>query len=285
MRALAYEQVKRRILTMDLAPSQRIDENRIASEVGASRTPVREALHQLAAEGLILIVARGGYVVADVNLPRFRELIEAEHIVARAVTHLLVARVDDAGLAQLERAIQAVDVAQEARDAAQVAETNTQLHILEARLTDNSYLLSMAERVYTHLQRFAYVSFGGAGGVDDVGVPAGSGADRDALVCGSVALGGGAVPDDDAVPDDGAVTRDADGLAEHYATVHEDHWAYFEALHNRDVATAEAVAVRHVELFRARVQQYLGANAIGALDFSGIAEQNGGSGEVAGVGH
>lgn len=171
MRALAYEQVKRRILTMDLAPSQRIDENRIASEVGASRTPVREALHQLAAEGLILIVARGGYVVADVNLPRFRELIEAEHIVARAVTHLLVARVDDAGLAQLERAIQAVDVAQEARDAAQVAETNTQLHILEARLTDNSYLLSMAERVYTHLQRFAYVSFGGAGGVDDVGVP------------------------------------------------------------------------------------------------------------------
>lgn len=273
MRALAYEQVKRRILTMDLAPSQRIDENRIASEVGASHTPVREALHQLAAEGLILIVARGGYVVADVNLPRFRELIEAEHIVARAVTHLLVARVDDAGLAQLERAIQAVDVAQEARDAAQVAETNTQLHILEARLTDNSYLLSMAERVYTHLQRFAYVSFGGAGGVDDVGVPAGSGADRSALDCG------------DAVPGGGAVTRDADGLGEHYATVHEDHWAYFEALRNRDVATAEAVAVRHVELFRARVQQYLGANAIGALDFSGIAEQNGGSGEVAGVGH
>ena len=63
-----------------------------------------------------------------------------------------------------------------------------------------------------------------------------------------MALGGGAVPDDDAVPDDGAVTRDADGLAEHYATVHEDHWAYFEALHNRDVATAEAVAVCHVEL-------------------------------------
>jgi len=231
-RERAYEQLRQRILTLELAPSQRLDENRIAEELGVSRTPVREAFHQLSAEGLVIIVSRGGYVVADMNLHRFRELIEAQHILVRAVTHLLVARATDDDFDELEAAVRAVDDAEQSRDPHAVADSNSKLHILETRLTRNDYLLSMAERVYTHLQRLAFLSFGGAGGIG----------------------GDGQDP----------------SLLKHYEDVHEDHWDYLKALRSRDVATAEKVAVRHVELFQSRMLQFLEMNSVQALDFSEI---------------
>lgn len=231
-RERAYEQVRRRILTMEYAPSQRLDENQVAEEVGVSRTPIREAFHQLAAEGLVTIVARGGYVVADININRLRELIEAQHILVRAVTHLLVARITDEELAELEAATRAVDEAEASHDPYAVAETNANLHILETRLTQNEYLLSMAERVHTHLQRLAFLSFGGAGGIE----------------------GGGQDP----------------SLLKHFGNVREDHWAYLEALRSRDVVAAEKVAIRHVELFQSRIRKYLESNAVDRLDFSGL---------------
>ncbi len=233
-RERAYEQLRQRILTLELAPSQRLDENRIAEELGVSRTPVREAFHQLSAEGLVTIVSRGGYVVADMNLHRFRELIEAQHILVRAVTHLLVARATDDDFDELEAAVRAVDEAEQSRDPHAVADTNSKLHILETRLTRNDYLLSMAERVYTHLQRLAFLSFGGAGGIG------GDGQDPSLLT--------------------------------HYENVHEDHWDYLKALRSRDVATAERVAVRHVELFQSRIRQFLEMNAVEGLNFSDIPE-------------
>lgn len=232
----AYEQLRQRILTLDLAPSQRLDENRIAEELGVSRTPVREAFHQLAAEGLVTIVSRGGYVVADMNLHRFRELIEAQHILVRAVTHLLVARATIEDFEELEIAVRAVDEAEESRDPHAVAVANANLHVLETRLTGNDYLLSLAERVNTHLQRLAFLSFGGAGGI-----------------------GGG---------------EEESGLLQHYGNVHEDHWAYLSALRSRDVTTAEAVAVRHVELFQSRIRKYLEMDAVQGLDYSNLGSDN-----------
>ncbi|MFH0412479.1 GntR family transcriptional regulator [Corynebacterium sp. L4756] len=231
-RERAYEQLRRRILTLELAPSQRLDENRIAEELGVSRTPVREAFHQLSAEGLVDIVSRGGYVVADMNLHRFRELIEAQHILVRAVTHLLIARATDEDLEQLEEAVRTVDSSEQSRDPHSIAEANATLHILEARLAGNDYLLAMAERVHTHLQRLAFLSFGGAGGI-----------------------GGG---------------QEDESLLEHYKHVHEDHWHYLEALRSRDASTAEKVGVSHVELFQYRIRKYLEANAVDSVDFSSI---------------
>ena len=190
-RERAYEQLRQRILTLELAPSQRLDENRIAEELGVSRTPVREAFHQLSAEGLVTIVSRGGYVVADMNLHRFRELIEAQHILVRAVTHLLVARATDDDFDELEAAVRAVDDAEQSRDPHAVADTNSKLHILETRLTRNDYLLSMAERVYTCNALPSLAS---------------------------------------AEPAELGETAKTQILLTHYENVHEDHWDYLKAL-------------------------------------------------------
>lgn len=59
-----------------LPPGAEIDESALAERFGASRTPVREALRELAAQGLVEIVPRRGARVARVTLEQLGELFE-----------------------------------------------------------------------------------------------------------------------------------------------------------------------------------------------------------------
>jgi DNA-binding GntR family transcriptional regulator len=159
----AYQQLREQILTMALAPGAKIDEQGLAAELGSSRTPVREALGQLAAEGLIDSGERGGYHVSSIDLTSCRDLLEAQMMVARTTTHLLVARLDATGIELLRRATESVDAAVAANDPALIARRNAELHTLESSLGGNRYITSLSEQIYTHSQRLAYMSFKGEG--------------------------------------------------------------------------------------------------------------------------
>mgnify|MGYP001942231764 CR=1 FL=1 len=227
-RETAYAELRRRILTLELSGSQKIDEATLVESIGVSRTPVREALHQLSAEGLVEVDPKGGYWISSISLRQCRELIEAQYVLVRATSQLLVERIGETGLEQLSEAVRAVERAAAEKDIPAITCTNAELHILETELTGNSYLLSMAERVYTHLQRLAYLSFGG-------------------VHRGATWLG---------------------DIDDHYSKVHVDHWEYIDALRDRDHQRAEAVAVRHVRLFQTRLASFLADADCANLDFS-----------------
>lgn len=59
-----------------LAPGTQLDEQQLGDRFGASRTPVREALRQLAAEGLVEMRPRRGAVVAAMTAERVFEMFE-----------------------------------------------------------------------------------------------------------------------------------------------------------------------------------------------------------------
>ena len=63
----AAELLRQRIFNRELAPGSWIDELKIAEEYGISRTPMREALKVLAAEGLVTMKVRRGAYVTEVN--------------------------------------------------------------------------------------------------------------------------------------------------------------------------------------------------------------------------
>ena len=56
----AYTQIEERIATLSLKPGQIVSENGLSKLLGLGRTPVREALQQLAREGLVVIVPKLG---------------------------------------------------------------------------------------------------------------------------------------------------------------------------------------------------------------------------------
>lgn len=78
-----YEEVaellRQRIFRRELEPGSWIDEVRLAQEYGISRTPLREALKVLAAEGLVTMKVRRGAYVTEVSE---RDLAEVYHLLA-----------------------------------------------------------------------------------------------------------------------------------------------------------------------------------------------------------
>ena len=71
------ERLRQRIYRRELAPGGWIDELKIAQELGISRTPLREALKVLAAEGLVTMKVRRGAYVTEVNE---KDLMDVYHL-------------------------------------------------------------------------------------------------------------------------------------------------------------------------------------------------------------
>jgi DNA-binding GntR family transcriptional regulator len=70
----AYDFIRRRILSGEYQPGHALMTNMLSGEIGVSRTPVRDALRQLEADGLVSIRARLGASVKTMDLKEFREL-------------------------------------------------------------------------------------------------------------------------------------------------------------------------------------------------------------------
>ncbi|ACU38883.1 GntR family transcriptional regulator [Actinosynnema mirum] len=66
-RRAIYEALRRRVLTLELAPGAALSENELAAELGVSRTPVRESLILLAEEGLVQVFPKIGSFVCRVD--------------------------------------------------------------------------------------------------------------------------------------------------------------------------------------------------------------------------
>jgi DNA-binding GntR family transcriptional regulator len=123
-----YEQIRQAIVEGHYSPGQRLIEQRIAEELSLSRTPVREALHRLEAEGLVQSEPNRGAVVralsvddiADIYGLRARLEGYAAELAAQRATPEEIAAIDD-GIAAFAHALampaQDLDVVRETHDA------------------------------------------------------------------------------------------------------------------------------------------------------------------------
>jgi GntR family transcriptional regulator, rspAB operon transcriptional repressor len=81
LRDQIYEIIRNRILTVDLAPGDLIDEKAIAASLAVSRTPVREAVKKLCDENLVIVRAQSATLVAPID----RRLIHEAFLIRRAL--------------------------------------------------------------------------------------------------------------------------------------------------------------------------------------------------------
>ena len=89
---IQYQELLERITSMTLPPGSAISETDLAAEAGVSRTPVREAVQQLAREGLVEVVPKSGTFVARIPVSALPEALIArralEGMTARAAATL-----------------------------------------------------------------------------------------------------------------------------------------------------------------------------------------------------
>ena len=103
---LVVEALRERILTGKVQSGERLVEGRLSEELGVSRMPVREALHTLAAEGLVTIEPRRGASVTSFGVDQVRELVEVRATLEGLNAKLAAKRHDPAQLAALEKILE-----------------------------------------------------------------------------------------------------------------------------------------------------------------------------------
>src|ERR1700733_6920477 len=89
-----YNALREKILSCDLAPGQRLAVDTIAQQMGVSRTPVKEALGRLSAEGLIEILARRGTFVSQIHPADIRESFQVREALEVKACELLEGKID-----------------------------------------------------------------------------------------------------------------------------------------------------------------------------------------------
>jgi len=153
----AYEHLLSMLMTVQIAPGQRIAIDKVARQLGISQTPIREALSQLEAEKLVSKMPNVGYRASPrmtreevQDLYTLRLLIEP-YAAARAAE-----RIDAETLATLEgieRDMRGV-TDKDDRAFARFAEADAKLHRLIATGSGNHLIAATIERLHSHLQIF-----------------------------------------------------------------------------------------------------------------------------------
>ena len=145
--------IRSRIIDMSLEPGSRIDEALLIKDFGLGRTPAREAINRLLAEGLVNIVPnRGGTFVRKLDFPEIAQILVAYQAAESICAQLC--RFGDVRLVEDLEAIQARYM-QEGRRHAYLAITqlNEAVHLRIYASIGNALLFEFAKSVHRHVRR------------------------------------------------------------------------------------------------------------------------------------
>lgn len=151
LRSLVLDELRRLVITGELAPGTRLVEEALGARLGVSRNPVREALQQLAAEGFVEIVPRRGAFVAQITPRQAEDLFDVRSALEPLAARLAARRVDAGDVQALRDVLARARRATDEREFDVLAACNTEFHQLVVQLSGNDYLAllvaPMARRV------------------------------------------------------------------------------------------------------------------------------------------
>jgi DNA-binding GntR family transcriptional regulator len=142
-----------------LAPGSSLDETDIARRFNVSRTPVREALRQLAASGLIDARAHRGAVVARPSLERMTEMFEAMAELEAMCAGLAAERMAPAERHGLEAIHEELRVLSRAGNPERFHEANERFHNAVYAGSQNGYIAEMTLATRVRVQPFRRAQF------------------------------------------------------------------------------------------------------------------------------
>lgn len=141
-----YAVLRERILEGELAPGARLHQEGLSEELGVSRTPLREALGRLAADGLVDLLPNRGARVADVRPQDMEVAYEARLVVEPAAAALAAQRATHGADADMRAAI--AEHRASIENFAAAFDANRAFHLALVRAAGNPYLDRFAETLW-----------------------------------------------------------------------------------------------------------------------------------------
>jgi DNA-binding GntR family transcriptional regulator len=148
------DNIENEIVAGRLLPGDRLDETSLAARYGVSRTPIREALHALAASGLIEVRPHRGAIVVDLGPERLLEMFEVMAELESMCARLAARRMTDADHRELLAAHEACARAERAGDSDQYYYDNERFHFAIYRASHNEFLVEQTHALHRRLQPY-----------------------------------------------------------------------------------------------------------------------------------
>ena len=208
------------ILRLQFRPGQNLDEAELSETLGVSRTPVREAIIQLIADGLVVREGRKARV-APLDLDDIPKLYDALLISSRMIQRLAAENRTATDLKAIEKSMRRFEKATLAQSGVERSEANQEFHFAISRAAGNRYFQAFYDQVLMDTIRLARACF-------------------------SDQLLSRAVPDA--------------SLSAHLEDTIQQHRQIFEAIEQADAERADALAVLHHQLTTQRLKQVLFSN-------------------------
>ncbi|OQY23367.1 MAG: hypothetical protein B6I34_04710 [Anaerolineaceae bacterium 4572_32.1] len=153
----AYHLIKHKIVTLELAPLSVIDPKALGEELGVGRTPVREALHRLAGEGLVMVVPRRGTFVAEISITDLQKIFEMRMALEGFCARLAAQRITAEQIAGMETVIQEM-IQMPDGDSKELMAIDERFHELMYQAADNEFLADSLRRLHAQSFRLWYLA-------------------------------------------------------------------------------------------------------------------------------
>ncbi len=154
LRDVVFNTLRQAILRGELKPGERLMEIQLANKLGVSRTPVREAIHKLSQEGLVLMVPRKGAEVADISEKDMLDVLEVRKVLEELAVRLACDKITKEQIEELREAGEEFEQSLTSGDVMEIAEADVQFHDVIYRATDNQKLIQLLNNLSEQMYRY-----------------------------------------------------------------------------------------------------------------------------------
>lgn len=160
---MAYETIRKSILSGQWKIGELYNEKAIAADLGISRTPVREALLELAAQGLIIFLPRRGLLVNRFTRRDVDEIFELRKVIELAAVEKITLASPPVDLFEIEKSLLKQCKTAKEKDYLAFMEADRTFHTSFSELTNNRRIIAIVEnlRDMIHLMGYKALSLEG----------------------------------------------------------------------------------------------------------------------------
>ncbi|HOK19186.1 MAG TPA: GntR family transcriptional regulator [Thermosynergistes sp.] len=157
-REAAFEKIKEAIIKGHFKPGEKLVEQTLAQEMGVSRTPVREAIRRLEAEGFVVSIPRKGVVVSRADKEEIVQLYSIRAELEGLAARWAIENADEDDMRKLDEAISRMEETAASGDLDGVVQSNALFHDAIAQASKSRILCTLLKTLQDNIQRFRFQS-------------------------------------------------------------------------------------------------------------------------------
>ncbi|BEM84043.1 GntR family transcriptional regulator [Serratia marcescens] len=150
----AYRRFKQALVTLSYKPGEYLNTAQVMNDLDMGRTPINQAIHRLANEGLLQIIPRKGVMVSPLSMDDALELIEVRLANEMLCMRLASQKITERQITMLTELNRQIEAASQERDRVRMMTLDHEFHQELAQIAGNNMLADILSVLHARAQRF-----------------------------------------------------------------------------------------------------------------------------------